>query len=334
MKICTKCVLPETFPGIKFDEQDICQFCLHHKPEQNHEKLKQRYEQKFFDLLAKVKSKGPYDILLAYSGGKDSTYTLKLIKAELHLRALAITFNNGFISDNALINIKRVTEALNVDHLMVSPGLALLSNAFRQSAEKDIYPLKYLERASSVCNTCMNLVKSFMLKTAVEMDVPLIGYGWSPGQAPVQSSVMRWNPSMIEQMQHTVRNILAGIMGDDLRPFVMQDRHFKLLSEGDVQFYNVHPLAFFDYDENMILDTIKKFGWQEPKDTDANSTNCLLNSFGIAQHEEKLGFHPYAHEIAGLVRNGYMTRAEGLAKLSVPLDENILQHVKKKLQST
>ena len=28
-----------------------------------------------------------------------------------------------------------------------------------------------------------------------------------------------------------------------------------------------------------------------------------------------MGYHPYAFEIAGLVRDGHMTREEGLAKL-------------------
>ena len=27
MKRCTRCVLPETFPGIQFDEEGVCQYC-------------------------------------------------------------------------------------------------------------------------------------------------------------------------------------------------------------------------------------------------------------------------------------------------------------------
>ena len=27
MKLCTRCVLPETFPGIKFDEHGVCNHC-------------------------------------------------------------------------------------------------------------------------------------------------------------------------------------------------------------------------------------------------------------------------------------------------------------------
>jgi len=27
LKLCTRCVLPETFPGIKFDDEGVCNYC-------------------------------------------------------------------------------------------------------------------------------------------------------------------------------------------------------------------------------------------------------------------------------------------------------------------
>ena len=62
----------------------------------------------------------------------------------------------------------------------------------------------------SICNSCMNLVKSFLLKTAIEMRVLIVAYGWSPGQAPVQSSVFKTNASMIRQMQKATTNFFVS----------------------------------------------------------------------------------------------------------------------------
>jgi hypothetical protein len=28
MQVCTKCVLPETYPGIQFDENGVCNYCI------------------------------------------------------------------------------------------------------------------------------------------------------------------------------------------------------------------------------------------------------------------------------------------------------------------
>ena len=45
--------------------------------------------------------------------------------------------------------------------------------------------------------------------------------------------------------------------------------------------YNIHPLAFFDYDEGSVMRELAAFGWETPSDTDTNSSNCLLNAFAI-----------------------------------------------------
>jgi tRNA(Ile)-lysidine synthase TilS/MesJ len=274
---------------------------------------------------------------MAYSGGKDSSYTLKILKEDFNLNVLAITFNNGFVSDQARKNIASVTESLNIDHLMVSPGFRFLSHAFNQSITKKLYPLKSLVRASSICNTCISLVKSILLKTAIEMNVPFITYGWSPGQAPIQSSVLGLNKSMIKQMQTGVIKTLWEVMGNDLNPYILDEWHYKLIDirhtnvDKDL-LYNIHPLAFYEYDEETILKAIKAYGWEEPRDTDANSTNCLLNSFANLIHQDEFGFHPYAFEIAGLVRNGYITREQGLEKLSAPVSDHVISYVKQKLR--
>jgi tRNA(Ile)-lysidine synthase TilS/MesJ len=361
--ICSRCVLPDSFPGIRFDDVGVCNYC--HQGESRISRLsieKAKYLQKFLNLIAQLKepsdtqpgicsglsdhlnqpnhftqlSRFSYDALMAYSGGKDSTYTLKLLRRNFNLRVLAITFNHGFVSEQALKNIHTVMRTLGVDHLMVSPNPQMLCRAFRESARSDLYPLKTLERASSICNTCMNLVKSILLKTSIEMGIPLIVYGWSPGQAPIQSSVMKWNSSMVRQTQDAMAMSLDAIMGEDLRTFKLTERHFKLLeweSEnfGGTFLYNIHPLAFLEYHEEKILEETRGLGWQDPKDTDSNSTNCLLNGFATQVHQERHGFHPYAFEIAGLVRTGVMTREAGLAKLSAPPDQKIIQEVKNKL---
>ena len=124
------------------------------------------------------------------------------------------------------------------------------------------------------------------------------------------------------------------MIGDSLSAFFLEKHHFD---EADASFQNdnfpyiIHPLAFLDYSEENILNEIKEIGWQNPEDTDSNSTNCLLNGFANQVHLEQYGFHPYSFEIAGLVREGYMTREEGINKISASPDPNVVEYVKKKL---
>ena len=73
MKICNACVLPEAFPGIKFNEDGTCNYCTRYKGSEKQEQLKERYKQKFHSILEETRNTGPYDVLMAHSGGKDST---------------------------------------------------------------------------------------------------------------------------------------------------------------------------------------------------------------------------------------------------------------------
>ena len=125
-------------------------------------------------------------MVMAFSGGKDSTYTLWLLGQVWGLRVLAVTVDNGFVAAGALDNMRRVTETLGTDHVLVRPNPKALRALFRASAERDIHPAKALERASSVCSSCIAVIKGLALKIALEAEAPFIGWGWSPGQAPIK----------------------------------------------------------------------------------------------------------------------------------------------------
>jgi hypothetical protein len=187
LKICTKCVLPETFPGIKFDEQGVCQFCISYKGLEAINRKREEYRQRFEELLRSLQGRatGGYDVLVAYSGGKDSTFTLDLLKNHYGLRILAITFDHGFVSPYAIANIQRVVEALGVDHITFKPDFQLIKRVFQYSVHHEFHPPKALERASSICNSCMGFVKFITLRLAIEKKIPLIAYGWSPKEPSI-----------------------------------------------------------------------------------------------------------------------------------------------------
>jgi len=331
---CTKCVLPETFPSIKFDDDGVCNYCKSFKGQKRQEDLKTQYRQKFESLLknpapSTLSPSPSYDVLMAYSGGKDSTYTLDIFKNNYKLNVLAITFDHGFLSPFAIENIKLLADKLSIDHITFKPRHDVLKKIFTASISNNLYAKKSLERASTICSSCMGLVKSITLKLAIEKNIPFIGYGWSPGQAPVQSSVMKVNVGFIRSSQKSFFDPLFKIAGDDIKPYFLNESDFEKLGS---DIHNIHPLAFLEYNEEKIYKRIQELGWEQPKDTDSNSSNCLLNSFANQVHINKYGFHPYAFEVSGLIRTGAMTREEGIEKIGATQDENIIKQVKEKLE--
>jgi tRNA(Ile)-lysidine synthase TilS/MesJ len=303
--------LPETFPGARIDEDGLCSFCREVRHSDDQDK-KEEYQARFDELIRLNKGKSHHDAILCYSGGKDSTYTLRILREKYGLSVLAITFDNGFIPDQTRRNIIGVVEKLGVDHILYKPGFDFLSQVFRKCAEDDVFPPKTLERASTICTACMAIVKFTTLRLAVEEDIPFIAFGWSPGQAPITSSIMKNNPNMVKLMQKTLYDPLYRIAGNRVGAYFLDEKHFS----GAYHFpYNVHPLAFLEYKEEDIYRSIGELGWKPPTGVDANSTNCTLNSFANVVHKRRFGYNPYAFELANLVRAGQLDRADALERL-------------------
>lgn len=331
MTTCTRCILTEGFPGISFDEQGVCNFCRSYKPETVNAEAKRKYEEKFLSLVKERRSRSGYDVLMAYSGGKDSTYTLDLFVNKYGLKVLALTFDNTFISERSFVNMRNVTAALGVDHLIIRPNPQTLNTIFRTAAKQELYSHKAMERASTICTSCIGLVKAVILRTALEKDIPFVGFGWSPGQAPIQASVMRTNPGLTRATQKTITEPLTNVVGsaEILSQYFVTDQQFDNAERFP---WNIHPLAFLEYNEEKMMVRNKELGWEKPLDTDPNSSNCLLNAYANQVHHDRYGFHPYAWEIANMVRSGVMTRAKGMEKFESGENPDLVKYAQDRLE--
>jgi len=328
LKICANCVLPGSFPGVEFNDKGVCNFCLGLKNRDDLEARKKQYREKFEKLLKELRGKSAYDALLSYSGGKDSTYTLSLLKEDYGLNTLAFSVDNGFVPEQTYLNIRAVCERLGLDHLWLKPDFQMLRKIIGEGAKKNIYPRAVLMRASTICTSCMAIVRFSALRLALEKRIPFLVFGWSPGQIPVSASVLKTNPEIIRAMQAAGLAPLRAIAGDSMAPYFLEE---ELLQDPGRFPYSVSPLAFLDYDEKAIKRRIAKLGWKDPAGLDPNSTNCLLNSFANIVHEDSYGYNPYAFELATLVREGYLQRSEALARLRRPANQKTSRWVEKKL---
>ena len=115
---CSKCILPETYPFINFDSDNICNYCL------NYEKQIFLGEKKLFEYLEKFRSNnGEPDCLVGLSGGRDSTYGLHLLKKKYNMNPIAYTFDWGLTTDVSRINAAKVCGKLGVEHIIRSADI-------------------------------------------------------------------------------------------------------------------------------------------------------------------------------------------------------------------
>jgi hypothetical protein len=118
LRRCTRCILPETFPGITFDAEGVCSVCRDYRP-------RQLYGSDLLHQLAdEHRSRdGSHDCVVAFSGGRDSSYMLHYVVQELGLHPVAYSYDWGMVTDLARRNQARLTGKLGVEHILVSADI-------------------------------------------------------------------------------------------------------------------------------------------------------------------------------------------------------------------
>src|SRR4051794_17830321 len=117
-RVCTRCVLDTTVPGITFDEAGVCSWC-HRLDERARTSLgaPTRREAELERVVRAIKRAGKgrrYDCVIGVSGGVDSSYAA-LVAKRLGLRPLAVHVDNGWNSELAVKNIECVVRGLGLD---------------------------------------------------------------------------------------------------------------------------------------------------------------------------------------------------------------------------
>jgi len=121
MKRCSRCLLPETYPNIRYNGDGVCNYCLSYTP------IEYKGEEKLEELLGFYRDRGAkydYDCVVGVSGGRDSTFTLYELVEAYDMRVLAYNYDNGFVSEQAKLDLKKLTDTLGVDlvtNLRLSP---------------------------------------------------------------------------------------------------------------------------------------------------------------------------------------------------------------------
>jgi hypothetical protein len=115
-----------------------------------------------------------------------------------------------------------------------------------------------------------------------------------------------------KQMDQTALKRYAAYFGEEAyRYFGLED---SLYAQGE-KITVINPMLTLCVSEEQLMGELKALGWQAPKNTGKNSSNCLLNDLGIAIHQQQYGFHPYVFEISEQIRQGTLDRQTALEKI-------------------
>jgi len=113
MNRCAKCILPENYPGLTFDEAGICNYCTSYK-ERKYRGWKALKEEINSYLEKKNNRNKDYDLVLGLSGGRDSSYLLYYLVKVMDMKVLAYSVDHGFVPEQTKLNLKNMTDILIV----------------------------------------------------------------------------------------------------------------------------------------------------------------------------------------------------------------------------
>jgi glutamine---fructose-6-phosphate transaminase (isomerizing) len=124
LRRCTRCILPETFPYIHYDAQGVCNYCAFYQPlsqAKDRRSLLQQLQRDHNKKKVSVHTTG--DLILGFSGGRDSCYGLHMLVKEYGLKPIAYTYDWGVITDLGRRNQARLCAQLGIEHILVSADI-------------------------------------------------------------------------------------------------------------------------------------------------------------------------------------------------------------------
>ncbi len=313
---CSRCVMPETPGHIALDESGSCNLCA--KQGAAPAPAPGRPGGGLPELMAKVDgprsaATGPYDALVALSGGKDSTMALHIAVKKLGLKPLAVFIDNGFCVEAMYRNVQNAADSLGVDLLILKPQL--VKNLFRHLLKQDsrVY----------FCRICNGLIDHYIREVAVQHGIRLLISGHTKGQEFLKGTELFWiyrasDEALLQAIQGHSEFSLAADMFASLAMYF--HRNF-----GDLTL--ISPFHFLEYEEGDILATITAdLGYALPSVSwPRGSTNCLFNFVCQKLTVDWFGYSQHEAEISTLVRSGEMMRPRALEIIETPIAESELQ---------
>lgn len=128
LRRCTRCILPHTMPFISFNSDGVCNYCLNYSPPTNRRTLSDLTEK-----VAPYRRHNQFDCIVPFSGGRDSTYALYVIKEKLKLNPITYTYDWGMLTDLGRRNISRVCAQLDVPNIIYAADISFKRSNIRKN---------------------------------------------------------------------------------------------------------------------------------------------------------------------------------------------------------
>jgi len=334
---CRRCLLPEGKFHVRLDASGLCNYCRHWDNTQAAVLDVDRHRPLLTNRLNKFSDRFHYDAAVGLSGGKDSAYVLHRLTSDYEANVLAITFDNGFLSDYAWRNVREIVNASGVDHLVYKPDWDAYREFYRAT----------LHKLADPCVACSIGGYILSVRGCRDLRIPFFIHGRSPMQM-----FRRWYPGTRDLGIRIVRRNLAAhsslALGRDCRAITrrmqwlllylvpnlgLRRRLLRELLGAGFSRYDITPefLAFFlfePYDEASIVNHLETLdiGYQRPANHSLlGHGDCLIHDAAAFLYEQHHGVNRVLPDVATMLRFGTITQeqAHEIIAANTPTEEAV-----------
>ena len=306
-QICNRCVMDTSDFEIVFDNNGICNHCKDFEKTLSNPKLDKRIaDQQLKSLIEKIKnSKGnnQYDCLVGISGGVDSCYTAFLCK-KWGLNPLLIHMDNGWNSEIAVKNVKKIVDKLKLDYIsyvLEWEEFREIQLAFLKSSIVDLEMPTDIAIAASLYKTAAKYGIKHIISGGNYSGEGILPLSW--GYHVLKDEKLYRHIVKSYSTQKIKKTPIVGLKGEIYYKFIKRIKY-------------AYPLNFTSYDKDNAREFLKEeFEWKD---------------YGGKHHESKItGFwQSYAMPTkynmdyrratySSQIISGQISRAEGLNKLKI-----------------
>lgn len=316
LKRCTKCLLPETMTYICFDKHGVCNYC------RNYKKIRIKGEDALKKIVEKYRrNDGEPDCIVAFSGGRDSSYGLHYVKNILGMNPVAYTYDWGMLTDLGRRNQARLCGKMGIENIIISADIRKKRLNIRKNIEAWLKSpmLGMIPLLMAGDKQLMHKAELLKKKMNIKLLIYSYGNGLEDGFFKIGFSGIRMN-SIMPHQQIPVKDkmkLAAYYAGQYfLNPLYVNKSLFDTL----YAFYsifvlsdpNVHLFNYIRWDENVILSTIiDNYGWEIEADTCATwRIDDGTASFYNYIYMTVAGFTEFDTFRSVQIREGQLSRSE------------------------
>ncbi len=319
MEYCSRCIQPNTRPGISFTD-GLCGACRNinaHQQEKDWTAIRAELDAIVDEAKATARERGGYDAVVGVSGGKDSTFQALYAKEELGLNVLLVNCVPEGITDAGRHNIENlIQQGFDCVHLRPNPKVtyAVVKRAFYEHGN----PVKPTEYP----------LYGAVFQVALAYRVPLIVLGENPGiTLGAAKDIGAGGDALDVNLGNTLAGGNAGDWVDDdlslqdLLPYQFPAKE-DLLAAGIKAIYLGYYVKDFGPDHNIdfsiarglrgidIPEWLQKLIGRKQLYSSVDSELQMINK--VLKYY-KMGFSDVTTNVSRQIREGKMERDEAIA---------------------